>query len=59
MLVRYSDIPKTGFDCRLTKYPGFYADIDTGCQVSVIAIQIESSADLLGAEATKIHGWTL
>ena len=30
----YYDIPRTGFDCKLTKYPGFYADIDAGCQVS-------------------------
>lgn len=29
----YSTIPRTGFDCKLTKYPGFYADIDAGCQV--------------------------
>ena len=31
----YSTVPLTGFSCKLTKYPGFYADIDTGCQVSV------------------------
>ena len=30
----YASVPITGFDCRLTKYPGFYADIDSGCQVS-------------------------
>lgn len=30
----YSSVPLTGFDCKLTKYPGFYADIDSGCQVS-------------------------
>ena len=29
----YRDIPLTTFDCRSTEYPGFYADIETGCQV--------------------------
>lgn len=29
----YSHVPRTTFHCRLVKYPGFYADIDTGCQV--------------------------
>ena len=29
----YSHVPRTGFHCRLVKYPGFYADVDTGCQV--------------------------
>lgn len=30
----YSHVPRTKFHCRLVKYPGFYADIDTGCQVT-------------------------
>lgn len=30
----YSHVPLTGFSCKLTKYPGFYADVDAGCQVS-------------------------
>lgn len=29
----YSHVPRTGFHCKLVKYPGFYADVDTGCQV--------------------------
>lgn len=32
----FNHVPLTGFHCRLVKYPGFYADIDTGCQVSLI-----------------------
>lgn len=32
----YSSVPFTGFSCRLTQFPGFYADIDTGCQVRAI-----------------------
>lgn len=31
----YSHVPLTGFSCKLTKYPGFYADVDAGCQVRV------------------------
>lgn len=33
----YSAVPLTGFSCKLTKYPGFYADMDTGCQVSLLS----------------------
>ena len=29
----YHDIPLTNFDCRNVEYPGFYADLETGCQV--------------------------
>ena len=28
-----SEIPITSFDCRKTEFPGFYADLETGCQV--------------------------
>ena len=31
----YTHVPRTVFHCKLVKYPGFYADIDTGCQVSL------------------------
>ena len=31
----YSVVPFTGFSCRLTPFPGFYADIDAGCQVTL------------------------
>lgn len=31
----YSVAPVTTFSCKLTKYPGFYADVDTGCQVTI------------------------
>lgn len=29
----YSHVPRTGFHCKLVKYPGFYADMEAGCQV--------------------------
>ncbi|XP_067126137.1 uncharacterized protein [Centruroides vittatus] len=29
----FSSIPLTNFHCRDTGYPGFYADVDSGCQV--------------------------
>lgn len=29
----YAEIPLTTFDCRTTEYPGFYADLEAGCQV--------------------------
>ncbi|XP_067125934.1 uncharacterized protein [Centruroides vittatus] len=29
----YSEIPYTKFNCREFKMPGFYADMDTGCQI--------------------------
>lgn len=40
----YSSVPLTGFSCKLTKYPGFYADIDTGCQVSEATIITTTTA---------------
>lgn len=32
----YSVVPFTGFSCKLTPFPGFYADIDAGCQVTFL-----------------------
>lgn len=29
----FSSVPLTNFHCRETGHPGFYADVDTGCQV--------------------------
>lgn len=29
----FAEIPQTKFDCRNIQYPGFYADLETGCQV--------------------------
>ena len=29
----YSRVPQTSFSCKLVKYPGFYADVEAGCQV--------------------------
>jgi len=31
-------IPKTGFSCRQVKSSGYYADLDTNCQVSACAM---------------------
>ena len=30
----YTEIPHTSFSCSYTNYPGFYADVETGCQVN-------------------------
>ena len=32
-------IPKTGFSCRQVKSSGYYADLDTNCQVSASAMR--------------------
>jgi hypothetical protein len=36
----YHSIPHTSFQCVYTKYPGFYADVETGCQVSIFIYYI-------------------
>lgn len=30
----YEEIPTTNFDCRDMNSPGYYADMETGCQVT-------------------------
>lgn len=39
----FSSVPPTGFSCKLTKYPGFYADIDAGCQVRELDYMLTES----------------
>ena len=40
----YSHVPLTGFSCKLTKYPGFYADVDAGCQVCYFSRQLRRAS---------------
>lgn len=46
----YSHVPLTGFSCKLTKYPGFYADVDAGCQVcvSLLVLALHSYTSMTG-----------
>lgn len=31
----YTEIPETGFKCSDKQYPGYYADVEAQCQVSI------------------------